>query len=132
MHQYLIYAACTAGVLILVGLFCWFIYSCKVVADSLSDIEYKDWMKPADAPTHFKWISSTDQRVRRSHMTSGVMSNSQESLRKTLLHDGNIEQYIEEIPRKWWQFKARTRIRIRRIKQSFLSLNCRCAMVEIK
>lgn len=35
MSQYLIYLACAAGVLTPVGLFCWFIYSCKVVVDSL-------------------------------------------------------------------------------------------------
>lgn len=40
-----------------------------------------------------------------------------------------IEQYTETMPRRWWQLKAATRIRIRRVQPQHI--NCRCSMVEL-
>lgn len=40
-----------------------------------------------------------------------------------------IEQYTETLPRRWWQLKAATRIRIRRMQPQ--TFNCRCAMVSL-
>ena len=40
-----------------------------------------------------------------------------------------IEQYTETLPRRWWQLKAATRIRIRRAQPQ--TFNCRCAMVSL-
>jgi hypothetical protein len=55
--------------------------------------------------------------------------NVREMLRKLAVHDGRIEQYTETLPRRWWQLKAATRIRIRRVQPQ--TFNCRCVRVEL-
>lgn len=69
-----------------------------------------------------------DERIR----ISPAQVNRSIAFRKAMIHDGQIEQFTEKLPRRWWQLKAPTRIRIRRVLRGVSHLNCRCAMVEIK
>jgi hypothetical protein len=62
-------------------------------------------------------------------MTTPAKYNRSIALRKTMRHDGMIEQFTETLPRRWWQLKAPTRIRIRRVRPQ--TINCRCSMTEV-
>jgi len=72
--------------------------------------------------THKLWIPSYDSRVRSTHISPAQVNRSI-ALRKTMRHDGMIEQFTETLPRRWWQLKAPTRIRIRRVRESVF-INC--------
>lgn len=73
------------------------------------------------------WVTAPDPRMPR--VPKDKWDNSCKALRKTILHDGRIEQYTETLPRRWWQLKAATRIRIRRVHPQ--TINCRCVMVDL-
>lgn len=63
-------------------------------------------------------------------MTTPARYNRSIAFRKAMVHDGQIEQFTEKLPRRWWQLKAPTRIRIRRVRRDY-PINCRCAMVVL-
>lgn len=60
-----------------------------------------------------------------------VVKNRTEPNRRVVIerYRAPIEQYTETLPRRWWQLKAVTRIRIRRSQPQ--TFNCRCSMVNI-
>lgn len=84
--------------------------------------------------THKLWVPRYDKRVRPNHgggFISPAQVNRSIAFRKAMIHDGQIEQFTEKLPRRWWQLKAPTRIRIRRVRRDLSHINCRCAMVGL-
>lgn len=80
--------------------------------------------------THKLWISQPDQRTH-----TAANTNRSIAFRKAMIHDGQIEQFTEKLPRRWWQLKAPTRIRIRRVRRESADLmffNCQGKLTEIK
>lgn len=70
------------------------------------------------------WITTPDPLMPR--VPDGKWANNCEAFRKAAKRCAPIEQYTETLPRRWWQLKAATRIRIRRVQPQTIS--CRCSI----
>ena len=60
------------------------------------------------------WLTTSDPRTSSPRMP------------RVSMFRAPIEQYTETLPRRWWQLKAATRIRIRRVQPQ--TINCRCVI----